>query len=63
MSIKLFIGCNDNDVIIPLCTSLPQMIGYVKKFDSNNTMSFKVCDKKLLKKYTSTPKYGKKLVT
>ena len=40
MSIKLFIGYNDNDVIIPLCTSLPQMIGYVKKFDSNNTMSF-----------------------
>ena len=40
MSIKLFIGYNDNDVIIPLCTSLPQMIGYVKKFDGNNTMSF-----------------------
>ena len=27
------------------------MIGYVKCFDSNNTMSFKVSDKKLLKKY------------
>ena len=27
------------------------MIGYVKCFDSNKTMSFKVIDKKLLKKY------------
>ena len=26
------------------------MIGYVKHFDSNKTMSFKVCDNKLLKK-------------
>ena len=28
------------------------MIGYVKCFDSNKTMSFKVTDKKLLAKYT-----------
>ena len=28
------------------------MIGYVEHFDSNKTMSFKVIDKKLLKKYT-----------
>ena len=28
------------------------MIGYVKCFDSNKTMSFKVTDEKLLKKYT-----------
>ena len=27
------------------------MIGYVKHFDSNKTMSFKVRDNKLLKKY------------
>ena len=27
------------------------MIGYVKQFDSNKTMSFKVTDNKLLKKY------------
>ena len=31
---------------------LPQMIGYVKHFDSNKTMSFKVIENKLLKKYT-----------
>ena len=30
---------------------LPQMIGYVKHFDSNKTMYFKVSYKKLLKKY------------
>ena len=28
------------------------MVGYVKCFDSNKTMSFKVIDNKLLKKYT-----------
>ena len=28
------------------------MIGYVKHFDSNKTMSFKVINNKLLKKYT-----------
>ena len=27
------------------------MIGYVKHFDSNKTISFNVCDNKLLKKY------------
>ena len=27
------------------------MIGYFKHFDSNKTMSFKVSDNKLLKKY------------
>ena len=35
------------------------MIGYVKHFDSNETMSFNVTDNKLLK---STTKYGKKVV-
>ena len=32
-----------------LCIKLPQMIGYVRNFDSNKTMSFKVSDNKLLK--------------
>ena len=48
--LKYFNGYND-DVIRPLCIRLPQMIGYVKHFDSNKTMSFKVSDNKLLKKY------------
>ena len=49
-SIKVFIRCNKDDVIRPLCIKLPQMIGYVNHFDSNNTMSFKVNDNRLLKK-------------
>ena len=51
-SLKYFIGYNDGDVIRPLCILLPQMTGYVKHFDSNKTMSFKVSDNKLLKKYS-----------
>ena len=50
ISFKYFIKYNDNDVIIPLCIKLPQMIGYTKKVDSNTTMSFKISDKQLLKK-------------
>ena len=39
---------------------LPQMIGYVKHFDSNKTMPFKVIDKGLLKIYIS--RHGKELI-
>ena len=49
-SVKYFIAYND-DVIRSLCINLPQMTGYVKCFDSNKTMSFKVNDEKLLKKH------------
>ena len=31
---------------------LPQIIGYVKCFDGNKTMSFKAIDNRLLKNYT-----------
>ena len=48
-SFKYFIGYNDNDVIRPLCIKLPQMTGYVRKFEGNTTMSFKISDKQLLK--------------
>ena len=48
---KYFIGYCDDDIIRPLCITLPQMIGYVKNFNSNKTMSLKVEDNKLLKKY------------
>ena len=50
-SFKYFIGYNDNYVIRPLCIKLLQMTGYVKKFKSNTTMSFKISDKQLLRKY------------
>ena len=48
-SLKYVIEYNN---IRPLCIQFPQMIGYAKYYDSNKTMSFKVIDKKLLKKYT-----------
>ena len=48
---KCFIGYNDSDIIIPLCIRLPQMTGYVRKFNENSTMSFRVTDKQLLKNY------------
>ena len=42
---------DDDDVIRLLCINLPQMIDFVKHFDSNKTISFRVSDNKLLKKY------------
>ena len=50
-SFKYFIGYNDNDVIRPLYIKLPQMTAYVRKFEGNTTMSFKIRDNQLLKKY------------
>ena len=61
-SFKYFTGQNDNDVIRPLCITFPQMIGYVKSFESNMTMSFKISDKQLLKKYNQIQKKVKKLL-
>ena len=49
---QYFTGYNDDDLIRPLCITFPQMIGYIKHFDSNKTISFKVIDNKLFKKYT-----------
>ena len=50
-SFKYFLGYNDDDdVIRPLCIKLSQIISYVKCFDSNKKMYFKVNDNKLLKK-------------
>ena len=49
-SLKYFTGYNDGDAIRSLCIKLPQMIGYVKHFDSNKTMSFKASDNKTVKK-------------
>ena len=52
ISLKYFIGYNDDDIIRPLFIRLPQIIGYLKNFDSNKAMPFKVIDNKLLKEYT-----------
>ena len=50
-SFKYFIRYNDNDIIRPLCARLSQMTGYVRKSDGNTTISFKINDKQLSKKY------------
>ena len=41
---------------------LPQMIGHVKNFESNTTMSFKISDKQLLKQYNQIWKKLKNLL-
>ena len=51
-SFKYFIAYEDHDYNGPLCIKLPQMIVYVKCFDNNKTMSFRVTDNNLLGKYT-----------
>ena len=61
-SFKYFIGYSDNDVIRPLCIKLPQMIGYVRKFEGSTTMPFKISDKQLLKQYNQIWKIVKKLL-
>ena len=50
-SFKYFIGYDDNDDSRPLCLKLPQMTGYAKNFEFNSTLSFKISDKQLLRKY------------
>ena len=61
-SFKYFIRYNDSDVIRPLCIKLPQMTVYVRKFEGNTTMSFKISDKQLLKKYNQIWKRVEKLL-
>ena len=61
-SFKCFIGYNGNDVIRPLYIKLPQMMGYVRKFEGNTIMSFKISNKQLLKKYNQIWKRVEKLL-
>ena len=62
-SFKYFIGYNDNNIIRPLCTKLPQIIGYTRKFDKNVTMSFRVDNKQLLKNCNKIWEKIEKLLT
>ena len=73
-SFKYFIGYIDNDFIVPLfiwalfdndfigLLKLLQMNGYVQKFEGNATMSFKINNKKLVKKYNQIWKRIEKLL-
>ena len=55
-------GYNDNDVISPLCIKLSQMTGYVRKSEDNTTMSIKIRDQQLLKKYNQVQKRPEKFL-
>ena len=59
---KYFTGYSDKDFIRPLCVKLPQTTGYVKKVHDNVTMSFKISDKHLFKKYNQIWKKVEKLL-
>lgn len=50
-SFKYFIGCNDNDIIRPLCIKTPQITVYLKNFENNMTTSSKINSKEVLQKY------------
>ena len=60
-SFKYFIRYYDNDAIRPLCIKLSKMTGYVI-FEGNTTMSFKISNKQLLKKYNQIWKRVEKLL-
>ena len=56
-------GYNDNNVISrPLYIKLLQMTGYVRKFEDNTTISFKISDKQLSKKYNQIWKRVEKVL-
>ena len=70
-SFKHVIWYNDNNVIKPLYLELPQMIGYINKFNEHKnenknkntiTMSLKIKDKKLFKNYNKIWKKIEKLI-
>ena len=53
-SFRYFIGCNGNDVIRALGMKLPQMIGYVRKFEGNtNIVNTVLVIQQLVKKVQS----------
>ena len=62
MTLMTFMGYNDNDVIRPLCIKLPQMTDYVRKSEGNAKMSFKISNKRFLKKYNQIWKRFEKLL-
>ena len=51
IAFKYFVAYEDHDYMGLLRIKLTQMTGYVKCFDSNKTMSFRIVVCKLLKKY------------
>ena len=64
-SLKCFIGYNDNDFIRPLCLEISKVTGYINEFNENKntiTMSLRVNDEQLFKKYNKIWKKVEKLM-
>ena len=60
---KYLCGYLNNDVIQPLCVTLPQMNGYVKYFDDGGkNMSFVTDDEEVYKKYNEIWEVVRKLL-
>ena len=58
-------GYSDNDVTRPLCLKFPKITGYVNEFNENKntiTMSLRVYDEQLFKKYNKIWKNVEKLM-
>ena len=64
-SLTYFMGYSDNDVTRPLCLKFTKMTGYVNEFNENKntiTMSLRVNDEQLFKKYNKICKKVEKLM-
>ena len=63
-SLIYFIGYNYNNVIRPLCLKLSKMTGYINKHDNEKTitMSLRVNDEQLFKKYKIWKKVEKLMI-
>ena len=49
---KYFIGCQENEIVKPLCIILPQMNGYIKYFENGGkNMSYLIKNSELWEKY------------
>ena len=59
---KIHLNTLSDTMIMMLCIKLPQMTGYVRKFEGNTTMSFKISNKQMLKKYNQIQKRVEKLL-
>ena len=47
-SFKYFIGCQEDEIVKPLCIILPQMSGYIKYFkNGGKNMSFLIKDEEV----------------
>ena len=61
-SFKYFIGCQEGEIVKPLCIVLPQMMAYIKYLENGGkNMSFMIKDGEVGKKYEQIWKINYKL--